>query len=120
MAQLTPSEKPYSHQVRRSFGFNAHLGNNRIGKFALGLENPEAGVYRVDNLGGHQKTIRNPFYMQWKPRTANQNTTAQKFANGMTAWKGLTEEEKEVYNERAKKYRITGANLFMREYMLTH
>lgn len=115
-----PNEKPYSHQVRRTFGFNAHLGNNRTGKIALGLENAEAGTYRINTKGNHQICLRQNFYMQNKARTANQQSCATTFKNGMTAWQALTEEEKEVYNENAKKYRITGANLFMRGYMLTH
>ena len=119
MAILKPEEKPYSDQVRKPWGFTAMLGWNRLGRFALGLENPKAGVYRVDNPGGHQKSIRNPFYMQFKPRTANQNAAADKFKNCMIDWQSLTEEEKELYNQRAKKYRIEGVNLFMRECMLS-
>ena len=119
MAILKPEEKPYSDQVRKTWGFTAMLGWNRLGKFALGLENPKAGVYRVDNPGGHQKSIRNPFYMQFKPRTANQNAAADKFKNCKNAWLLLTEEEKNEYNEEAKKYRITGYNLYIKQCMLS-
>ena len=120
MAIKKPFDKPQAHQVRKMYGPNGHLGNNKIGYFALGLENPDAGTYRVDNPGGKQKTIRNKFYMQNKPRTANQNAAVQNFTDGMAAWKDLTDEEKELYNERAKTFRIEGVNLFMREYMLSN
>lgn len=120
MAIKYPPKNLPADQTRKTYGFTGQLGYNRLGKFALGLENKHAGTYRVDNPSGHQRTVKNKFYMQWKPRTENQLAAAQTFREGMAAWKALTPEEKAQYNEDAKEFRIEGVNLFMREWMRSH
>lgn len=48
-------------------------------------------------------------------RVANWN----KYAAGIAAWQALTPEQKAVYNERANGKRLTGNNIFIKEYMLS-
>jgi len=117
MALLKPNEKPYSDQVRKIWGYTGILGHNRTGKFVLGQDNPDAGIFRADRQSGRVKTVREVFHMQWKPRTANQLAAAQIFREGMIAWHDLTNEQKEEYNIAAGRIHIWGVNLFMREWM---
>lgn len=48
-------------------------------------------------------------------RVANWN----KFKSAVAAWQSLTDEQKKVYNDKAKGTSRTGNNLFIREYMLS-
>lgn len=113
-------DMPYCQSVSKIYGMQGHLGNQRLGHLCLGLENKAAGIYQRRYQFSKPITSRAKFYMQNKARTANQNAAAATFAAGMAAWGVLTDEQKEVYNNNAKKYRIEGVNLFMREYMLSH
>ena len=56
------------------------------------------------------------FYTPTNPQTIPQQANRTKFANAMTAWGALTDEEKGVYNTRAKKRNMFGWGLFIREY----
>jgi len=62
-------------------------------------------------------------YFTKKPYTSNtpaqQNIKGQ-FTAGHTAWTLLTEEQKQVYRDRAGTDPITGYNIFMREYIKEH
>lgn len=120
MAIKKPWQRPQCRHISKIYGMNGHLGNQRLGHLCLGYENEPAGIYQRKYQFGKPITSREKFYMQNKPRTANQNAAAATFAAGMAAWALLTDDQKEVYNNKAKKYRIEGVNLFMREYMLSH
>ena len=79
-----------------------------------------SGIYRTDNVTGRTKYYREPYYITRNPRTPAQQAQRQKFADAVHAWQDLTEEEKMSYNERAKGKRLSGYNLFLREYLLSH
>jgi len=120
MVLKDPNEIPQGAHVKKIYGLTGILGLNRIGKFRLGLENTKAGIFRADRQTGKVKTARGVFYMQWAPRTPNQVATAGIFKDGMAAWALLTPEQKQEYNNRAKKYHLEGVNIFMREWMRSH
>jgi hypothetical protein len=117
MAIKDKNKSPFCDAVQKILGLPGMLGWNRLGKFFLGLESEAAGIYRITRRNKKQIIQQMPFYCQWKPRTPNQIACAQFFKEGMIAWRNLTPEQKEVYNKRAKRYRIEGVNLFMREWM---
>jgi len=108
---------PIADLTQKVFGFPSNLGWNRLGKIGLGCELEFSGIFRVDSPFGHKIQEMFNFATQWKPRTANQISCGVKFKNGMAAWSALTPEEKDVYNNRAKLYRMEGVNVFMREWM---
>ena len=62
-------------------------------------------------------------YFTKKPYTSNtpaqQNIRGQ-FTAGHTAWSLLTEEQKDVYRNRAAGQALTGYNIFMKEYIEEH
>lgn len=119
MAILEKKEKIIADTIKGIYGMNANLGNTRAGKIILGYENILAGIYRTAKTKRGKKSIRNRFYMQYKERTENQKTASEKFKSCQILWKALTNEEKELYNKRAKKKGLTGNNLFIKECMLS-
>lgn len=79
-----------------------------------------SGIYRTDNVTGTTKFYREPFYITKNPRLPDQQANRQKYAAAVLAWKGLTQEEKNQYNKRAIGKRMSGYNLFLKEYLLSH
>lgn len=74
------------------------------------------GIYQMRMTLRGKVPIKMKFYTPTNPRTTAQQANRQKFADAMTAWHGLTSEEKAKYNKRARKMRMFGRNLFIREY----
>lgn len=79
-----------------------------------------SGIYRTDNVTGETKYYREPFYIPSNPRTAAQQSQRMKYAAGIVAWQSLTDEQKNVYNQRALQKKFSGYNLFLKEYLLSH
>ena len=79
-----------------------------------------SGIYRRDNVTGKVKHYREPYMIPYNRRTEAQQAQRQKYADGVAAWKVLTQEEKNQYNIKAKGKHMSGYNLFLREYLLSH
>ena len=79
-----------------------------------------SGIYRRDNVTGKVKHYREPYYITKNPRTGPQQTWRGVFADAVAAWKALTPDEKNQYNIKAKGKHMSGYNLFLREYLLSH
>jgi len=52
-------------------------------------------------------------------RTEEQDQQRTLFKNAITAWKNLSEEEKQEYAEQARPYALTGYQYFIKQYLLT-
>jgi hypothetical protein len=76
------------------------------------------GIYRRRPGPKGVKIVRMDFYDPGPPTHPGQITAQEKFAAGVLAWQGLTQSEKNVYNERVKDLEMYGFNLFLREWML--
>jgi len=102
------------------FLFFTEFGNTTLGvdKFANILL--LSGIYRTDNVTGKTRVYREPFYITKNPRYAPQQANRQKYADGITAWQLLTDEQKEIYNKRAIGKRMFGYHLFLKEYLLSN
>lgn len=128
MPEIKGIEKLFSLLAKKKFGGFSQYGTSQYGWSHYGDDDvyilkgtPQeillSGIFRTDQVTGETKNYREPFYITRNSRYVPQQAWRQKFADGMAAWKALTPEEKLVYYERAKKLRITGHNLFMREYL---
>jgi len=81
---------------------------------------PISGIYRTDNVTGETKNYREPYYITKNPRTDLQQTNRAKMAAAVLAYQGLTLEERVLYYKRAIGKRLSGYNLFLREYLKSH
>jgi len=104
------------------------LGVQQFGNSEFGSDNLRWGLYQkrhsnwkiVDGkrvFFGPVKYIREKFYQCKNRNSPGQQTQRNKFRDGMTAWSGLTEEQKKLYNKNAGKYHMHGVNLFLREWL---
>lgn len=107
------------------FGF-AVFGASRLGdsRFSGGIYQKRVKGYNqyTGPASGDQETyyVKMRSYAPTNPQTVPQQANRTKFANGMSEWGSLTNEEKSVYNKKANKRGTIGRALFMSEYMKTH
>jgi hypothetical protein len=141
MPEVVGIEKLLSHIPKKRFGLFREYGASQFGYSVYGegpiyiiidkgppvkylsdkAGNPInfAGIYRTDNVTGITRYYREPYYITKNPRYAPQQAWRQIFADAVLAWQGLTPAEKAVYNIKAKGKRMSGYNLFLKEYLLS-
>ena len=76
-----------------------------------------SGIYqnRRSEIGRFSHRLK--YYRPTDPKTEPQQTNREKFAAAIAAWQSLTNPQKLVYNERAKRKHLSGYNLKISEYM---
>ena len=79
-----------------------------------------SGIYRTDQVTGKTKYYRQPYVIVRNPRSDLQQTNRQKMAAAVASWQALTDEEKNRYNKNAYGKRMSGYNLFLKEYLRSH
>ncbi len=93
-------------------------------KFAYAIYYPFIGIRVRGKLGGiaifkeywYGRRVDRLYY-PYNPQTEKQQAWRGYFADGMAAWQALPIEEKRVWNESAKRYRLYGYHRFMKKYM---
>lgn len=78
-----------------------------------------AGIYRRRRGPKGITIVKMDFYDPGPPTHPGQIAAQDKFRAGVETWQGLTDAEKNVYNERSKNLEMYGFNLFLREFMLS-
>lgn len=117
-------------KIRRRIGHGAGLGFGRCGSLKFGDSRRYGGVYQkrvtgYNNLVRRTGAKRRSYYVRMRsyrptiPYTESQVLHFGKFADAVLAWNNLTDSEKAVYNERARRKSRRGRNLFISEYMRT-
>lgn len=108
MAEVQGTEKLFSVEARKKFG---HPGDTHL----MGM----GGIYRMTKVKDRRVCQRLPYYEPTNPQTAEQQAWRANFANAVAAWQNLTEEQKDVYNEKAKGKNYSGYNLFLSQFLLS-
>lgn len=141
MPEVQGIDKLFSDIPRKRFGVFrklgtfqmgfSHLGEDdiyfiriQLGDFRLGVDKLGdlillSGIYRTGSVAGRTRYYRDPYYIIKNPRTPAQQTNRGKYAAGVTGWQGLTDPQKEVYNQRAIGKKMSGYNLYLREFLLS-
>ena len=118
------------NKAKYSKGFPAHKqGHLYYGSCIVGIEvRKQIGhkwIYRRRPGNGYANAKRGKTYQDrftyFVPSTImhpNGDASRACFANAVTAWAGLSEAEKQTWNEKGERYkRIPGRNYFFGEYM---
>ena len=128
MAEVTATERLNDFGLVGKLGKATEYGEKIFGQGYYGeeeitglagtwLETSKWGIYQRRHKLGKVVYAKLKFYTPTNPRTASQTTQRNKFTAGMTAWANLTNEQKTIYNERAKARHLHGVNLYLREYL---
>lgn len=98
----------------------SQYGYASFGEDSFGEASSRWGIYQIRTRFGKQTPVKEKYYSPSNPQTAPQQTNRQKLTDGVLAWQNLTEDQKDVYNERAKYKKFSGYNLFLKEHLLSH
>lgn len=118
----------FSLSTRGKTGPGGGFGFIRFANSRFGDTRTHGGIYRKKYTGYNQygyspirkrNTIfqRMRYYRPTNPRTVEQQSNRNKFAEAVAAWPLLTDEQKTYYNERGKRMNKSGRNLFISWYM---
>jgi len=101
--------------------FNPTLyGKADFGKSFFGARLCLSGIYKKHGTSLTKQFHRIDYYITKNPRSIPQQANRQKYADGVLAWQNLTEPEKIAYNKSAIGKRMSGYNLFLKQYLLSH
>lgn len=117
MAIVEGADKVISLLPQNRFGYSQDFGSSFYGFVQFGESNSYSGIWQRKKTKKGWRVSRQAFYWPTNPRTPAQQSRRGRFAEGVSAWQSLTEEQKRVYNGRAEKRRFSGFNLFMHFYM---
>ena len=116
---------PFIRTIRnRLYRDTGRFGLFKYGNYEYGAENEIGrdldGVYQMRKCVEGYRPVKMRF-QKTREETPTEARVANwdKFAAAITAWQALTDEQKAVYNERAKGINKTGNNIFISEYMLS-
>ena len=98
--------------VRRPHGVRVY-GNFKYGEHAI-----VSGVYQTVHRGRKRWVQRIGYVVPNNPRSIPQQANRTKFADAVSAYQALTNEQKELLVWRARDRHMSGYNLFLREFMI--
>lgn len=109
MAVVNNSNKGIGIQIR-----------GKVGEF--GVPDPKGvfGIYQIRTRDKKQVQVKEKFYEPSDQTQPAKVARQQIFAAAVTAWQSLTPEQKKEYNIKAKYKPLSGYNLYLREYLLSH
>lgn len=112
--------KLYSLDARGKFGYSGGLGRLALGYNRLGFYNWFCGIYQKKYYYGKPFISRSKFYRPKNPKTVKQQAWRSVYADSIIAWRTLDDNIKLLYNKRACGQRMSGYNLFQKEYLNNH
>ena len=142
MVVVSPADTFIGQSSQKKIGRGLQFGRKLYGNFEYGETEPVMGIgqygvrdygktryaqvilpfgiYQIRSEPEGQITVKKEFYVPNNPQTETQQAHRQKYGQGVEAWNNLTPEQKAVYNQRAKYKNLSGYNLYLREYLLSH
>lgn len=122
LLSFSPSKRCGKHREygRGMFAFSLFGEEDEFIESSGGKKIYTTGIFRRDNVTGEVKYYREPYYTPKNPRTVSQQNNRQKMTDGVAAWQALTDDQKSQYNKNAIGKRLSGYNLFLKEYLLSH
>lgn len=106
--------------ARGRFGSTAAVGFGRCGDARCGSSKLYGGVYQRRRTREGVKISRSRAYQPTDPQTSGQLARRAVFADAISTWGGLTSDTKALYDKRARVLKLSGYNLFIREYLRSH
>jgi hypothetical protein len=119
MVKVNTGQEGIAMQVKKKLGRSSEYGQRLYGGAKYGEYNEKYGIYRIRGCSTGQFIERKRFYIPANPRSEPQQANRSKFANAISGWQNLTNEQKNQYNERAKRLKMSGYNLYIKIYMLS-
>lgn len=131
MPEVTGTQKLFSVLPTMRLGLPREFGRSMFGFSKYGAEcelfdigNDETinvyGIYKRVTRGPRLIVLREPYYIPRNPRSIPQQAQRNKMTSAVAEWQALTNNQKSIYNEKAKGKHMYGYNVFLSEYLLSH
>jgi len=142
MAVLNVPDRLFSFEARKKFGVPSYYGESVYGFSRYGqepnwfrlLEYGERddgvkeycdsfyfeGIYQMRPSGSDRVCVIEKFYMPTESSARVSNPRRGVFANAVLAWQELSTSQKEVYRVKSNGRRMSGYNIFLREFLISH
>jgi len=120
MGEVARMDKCIGFGVRGQLGRSSEYGQRLYGGHEYGEYSDKYGIYRILTDNGKQIQVQEKFYIPTNPQTEAQQANRATFAAAIAGWQGLTDSQKDVYNQRAKYKPFSGYNLYISKYLLSH
>jgi len=142
MALVEFKERLYSADTKKRLGQPTYYGERRYSNYYFGKEQKKVtddeygkkyngytfygdartyeGIYQTRHYKGGKFTVQEKFYNPTPNYHATQQTWRGRFADAISAWQALTSQEKEVFRIKSSGKKMSGYNVFLHEYLITH
>ncbi len=117
MAVLGPKNLQKGLSITKRLGKPNSLGEMWCGWSELGDDDPYAGVYQTRPRKRGQIVVKMRHAWPDCGHTVRQEEMRSIFADGVSAWHGLTPLEKQSYNQRKYPLGMSGFARHMKEYL---
>lgn len=119
MTKILELKLPTRIAVRGKLGDMAMYAHARYGWIDYGEQDDEVGIYQMRKVKEGIRPVKMTFYHPTYKTNAALLANRTKFADAVAAWQSLTAEQKKEYNGRVRRLRMSGYNLFLKEYLLS-
>ena len=106
------------HYGRGQYGLTRYGDDDVVIPLASGGVQVMSGIYQVRTRYGRRVQTLEAYRTGGASRTPAQQARREKFRSAVAAWQSLPNSNREDYYVRAARKKISGYNLFVREYML--
>lgn len=117
--------------IRKKLRSPNEYGRNQYGMYKYGEGIIPMGVYQMRRrpyIGKNNKGVKgtmdvcvcSKFYQPSSQIQPNKVITQGIFRDAVHAWQALTTEEKKVYNKESSGEQMSGYNLFLHKYLISH
>lgn len=113
-------EKIMSLDARGKIGYTSGAGLARCGYSRCGASKRFGGIYQRKKTLKGWRTSRMRVYNPINPQTETQQAWRSVFADAWVEYATLTSEQKLLLSKEARKYHLSGPQLFLRRYLLAH
>lgn len=119
MTVVSPIEALRSTETRKKFGSPNGYGNIIFGFSFYGDDNIFAGIYRRRPTRRGVSIVKMRFYRPFVQRTEDQGIQRNKMIAAVSAWKALTDSQKNTYRQIANKKKRRGVDFFISQFLNT-
>jgi hypothetical protein len=120
MAVVDFPDKLISFEARKKMGIPNQYGHIVYAVARYGEKNDYAGIYQIRKSPKGRYVVRMKFSVP--PETAARIANPRRgiFANAILAWQALDALQKEAFRIKSKSKNMSGYNVFLHEYLISH
>ena len=117
MVILSGKFRLIGHQPRKKLGFSQDYGQAMYGYCEFGADNPWAGIYRKYTNDKKNYLIKMIHYVPSYSHSVAIVASRLEFAAARVAYRALTDVRKRYFHKWGARFRMSGYNKFISEYM---